>query len=122
MVGFCRPGHIYIRMWLCLYTSYLQNCDEKVKIERPGGQPVWSLSWNPSKLVYSKLLQQFTSLHRDHSDILAVCDWNQKLSFYQPSGRQVSVCDVSLCSVTMLQFRLGRSELLGMMLVSLTTL
>ena len=28
-------------------------------------------------------------MHRDHSDVLAVCDWNQRLSFYQPSGRQV---------------------------------
>ena len=28
--------------------------------------------------------------YRDHSDILTVCDWNQKLSFFQPSGRQVN--------------------------------
>ena len=69
----------------------VQNCDEKVKIERPGSQPVWSLCWNPSKLVHSNLacIIQGISLRRDHSDILAVCDWNQKLSFYQPSGRQV---------------------------------
>ena len=27
----------------------VQLGEEKVRIERPGGQPVWSLSWNPSR-------------------------------------------------------------------------
>ncbi|XP_020611190.1 intraflagellar transport protein 122 homolog isoform X2 [Orbicella faveolata] len=49
--------------------------EEKVKIERPGGSPVWTLSWNPSK--------------EEPYDILAVGDWSQKLSFYQLSGKQV---------------------------------
>lgn len=68
-------GHYFaVGMFNGSISIRTKNCDEKVKIERPGGQPVWSLSWNPSK---------------DHSDVLAVCDWNQKLSFYQPSGRQI---------------------------------
>lgn len=30
--------------------------------------------------------------HRDeHNDILAVADWGQKLSFYQLSGKQVTI-------------------------------
>lgn len=28
---------------------FSQGGEEKVKIERPGGSPVWTLSWNPSK-------------------------------------------------------------------------
>lgn len=30
-----------------------KNGEEKVKIERPGGSssPIWSIAWNPSKLV-----------------------------------------------------------------------
>ncbi|XP_068714789.1 intraflagellar transport protein 122 homolog isoform X2 [Montipora foliosa] len=52
-----------------------KNGEEKVKIERPGGAPVWTLSWNPSK--------------EEPYDILAVGDWTQKLSFYQLSGKQV---------------------------------
>jgi len=49
--------------------------DEKVRIERPGGHPVWTLSWNPGK--------------DETSDILAVGDWGQRLSFYQLSGKQI---------------------------------
>ncbi|CAH3150863.1 unnamed protein product [Porites lobata] len=49
--------------------------EEKVKIERPGNAPVWTLSWNPSK--------------EEPYDILAVGDWSQKLSFFQLSGKQV---------------------------------
>lgn len=44
-------------------------------ITRPGGAPVWSISWNPS-----------TS---EVTDVLCVADWNQTLSFYMLSGRQV---------------------------------
>ena len=49
--------------------------EEKVKIERPGGVPIWTLSWNPAK--------------DEVADILAVGDWGQKLSFYQLSGKQI---------------------------------
>ncbi|XP_063797290.1 intraflagellar transport protein 122 homolog isoform X2 [Pseudophryne corroboree] len=54
-----------------------KNGEEKVKIERPGGNlsPIWSICWNPSK--------------DEHNDILAVADWGQKLSFYQLSGKQI---------------------------------
>ncbi|KAJ3139735.1 hypothetical protein HK101_003620, partial [Irineochytrium annulatum] len=49
--------------------------DEKVRIER-GSSPVWSLQWSPA------------SSDKD-SEILAVTDWSQRLSFFQLSGRQV---------------------------------
>uniref|UniRef100_A0A674NEH9 Intraflagellar transport protein 122 homolog n=1 Tax=Takifugu rubripes TaxID=31033 RepID=A0A674NEH9_TAKRU len=52
-----------------------KNGEEKVKIERPGASPIWSIAWNPSK--------------DEHNDILAVTDWGQKLSFYQLSGKQI---------------------------------
>lgn len=45
-----------------------------MRIER-GESPIWSLAWNPSP-------------DREY-DILAVADWNQRLSFFQLSGRQV---------------------------------
>mmetsp|Transcript_24173 Transcript_24173/g.65451 ORF Transcript_24173/g.65451 Transcript_24173/m.65451 type:complete len:1251 (-) Transcript_24173:228-3980(-) len=46
---------------------------EKVRIERHA--PIWSLAWNPS---------------RDEAyDVLAVACWDQTLSFYQLSGRQM---------------------------------
>eukprot|EP00048_Salpingoeca_helianthica_P024440 m.32361 g.32361 ORF g.32361 m.32361 type:complete len:1222 (-) comp9388_c0_seq1:284-3949(-) len=50
-----------------------KNGEEKVLINRPGGAPVWAMQWNPSKV--------------EATDVLAVCDWNQKLSFYLLSGR-----------------------------------
>ena len=46
-----------------------------MKIDRPGGAPIWCLAWNPAKT--------------EAVDIMAVADWNQKLSFYQLNGRQV---------------------------------
>lgn len=49
--------------------------DEKVRVERPSGQPVWSLCWNPSK--------------DDRHDVLTVCDWGQKLSYYHLNGKQI---------------------------------
>ncbi|ELU12491.1 hypothetical protein CAPTEDRAFT_164190 [Capitella teleta] len=49
--------------------------DEKVKIERLGS-PIWSLAWSPSK--------------DEAYDILAVADWNQRLSFFQLSGKQIN--------------------------------
>ncbi|XP_064012187.1 intraflagellar transport protein 122 homolog isoform X2 [Pogoniulus pusillus] len=49
--------------------------DEKVRIERPGGAPVWSICWSPSRDA--------------RNDVLAVADWGQKLSFYQLSGKQI---------------------------------
>eukprot|EP01116_Phalansterium_solitarium_P016577 TRINITY_DN3872_c0_g3_i3.p1 TRINITY_DN3872_c0_g3~~TRINITY_DN3872_c0_g3_i3.p1 ORF type:complete len:1186 (+),score=383.77 TRINITY_DN3872_c0_g3_i3:201-3758(+) len=48
--------------------------NEKVKFERKA--PVWCVQWNPSR--------------DEPCDILAVGDWNQKLSFYQLSGRPVT--------------------------------
>eukprot|EP00049_Salpingoeca_infusionum_P018533 m.357671 g.357671 ORF g.357671 m.357671 type:complete len:1216 (-) comp17897_c0_seq1:1469-5116(-) len=48
---------------------------EKVLIQRPNSPPIWSIQWNPSKT--------------DKTDVLAVCDWNQTMSFYLLSGRQV---------------------------------
>ncbi|XP_065186273.1 intraflagellar transport protein 122 homolog [Sycon ciliatum] len=42
--------------------------DEKVKIERPGNSPVWSLSWHPT---------------RDH---IVAGDWGQRISFYALNG------------------------------------
>lgn len=58
-----------------LVSIWTKNGDEKIKIERPGGHPVFALAWNPSR--------------NDHYDMLSVCDWGQRLSFYQLSGRQI---------------------------------
>ncbi|KAJ3276500.1 hypothetical protein HK104_003648, partial [Borealophlyctis nickersoniae] len=58
-------GHVSIRNKLG---------EEKVRLEREGA-PVWSLSWCPAS--------------NKEFDVLAVADWNQRLSFFQVSGRQV---------------------------------
>ncbi|KAI8823543.1 WD40-repeat-containing domain protein [Fimicolochytrium jonesii] len=58
-------GHISIRS---------RSGEERLRIER-GDSPVWSIAWNPSPT-------------REY-DLLAVADWNQRLSFFQLSGRQV---------------------------------
>ncbi|XP_048590687.1 intraflagellar transport protein 122 homolog isoform X2 [Nematostella vectensis] len=64
---------------LGLFSGYVsirnKAGEEKVKLERPGGSPVWTIQWNPSK--------------DEPYDILAIGDWNQRLSFYQLSGKQV---------------------------------
>ncbi|CAH8509487.1 unnamed protein product [Heterobilharzia americana] len=52
-----------------------KTTEEVVKIERPGNAIIWHLKWNPSK--------------SDQTEVLAVVDWNQKLSFYQLCGRQI---------------------------------
>jgi len=52
-----------------------KNGDEKIVIPNPNGAAVWSLAWNPSK--------------KSATDILAVTDWNQRLSFYMLSGRKI---------------------------------
>uniref|UniRef100_A0A674MN24 Intraflagellar transport protein 122 homolog n=1 Tax=Takifugu rubripes TaxID=31033 RepID=A0A674MN24_TAKRU len=85
-----------------------KNGEEKVKIERPGASPIWSIAWNPSNipLFVIRLDHMITAkyptacwltvvcvrIHIDrdeHNDILAVTDWGQKLSFYQLSGKQI---------------------------------
>lgn len=44
-------------------------------------------------IMYKVTLISVCVCFRDeHNDILAVADWGQKLSFYQLSGKQVSVC------------------------------
>eukprot|EP01135_Chromosphaera_perkinsii_P010267 Nk52_evm9s2085 gene=Nk52_evmTU9s2085 len=48
--------------------------EEKVRVER-GNAPIWGLCWSPSK--------------DEAFSILCVADWNQNLSFYQLSGRQI---------------------------------
>eukprot|EP00040_Diaphanoeca_grandis_P002902 m.23057 g.23057 ORF g.23057 m.23057 type:complete len:1216 (-) comp14047_c1_seq1:211-3858(-) len=57
--------------------------DERVIINRASKDkeknlspaPVWSVTWNPSE--------------EGDVDCLAVCDWNQRLTFYMLSGRQI---------------------------------
>ncbi|KAK4469081.1 hypothetical protein MN116_006670 [Schistosoma mekongi] len=51
-----------------------KETQEVAKIERPSDSIIWNLKWNPSK--------------SDYGEVLAVIDWNQKLSFYQLCGRQ----------------------------------
>ncbi|KAI8615618.1 hypothetical protein BC830DRAFT_282435 [Chytriomyces sp. MP71] len=58
-------GHVSIRN---------RNGEEKFRIER-GTSPVWSLQWCPST--------------ERESELLAITDWNQKLSFFHLNGRQV---------------------------------
>eukprot|EP00055_Hartaetosiga_balthica_P003201 m.6880 g.6880 ORF g.6880 m.6880 type:complete len:1213 (-) comp2669_c0_seq1:190-3828(-) len=52
-----------------------QQGAEKVYIDRQCSAPVWSLQWNPSET--------------DKIDTLCVCDWDQNMSFYMLSGRQI---------------------------------
>lgn len=33
-----------------------KNGEEKVKIERPGASPIWSIAWNPSKYVVFSII------------------------------------------------------------------
>eukprot|EP00794_Sanderia_malayensis_P006236 gene6236-6953_t len=67
----------YLALGLFNGTISIRNKlgEDKVKIDRPGSAPVWTISWSPSK--------------DDSADILAVGDWNKKLSFYQLSGKQI---------------------------------
>ncbi|KAH8859092.1 Intraflagellar transport protein 122 like [Schistosoma japonicum] len=51
-----------------------KETQEVAKIERPCDSIIWNLKWNP--------------LRSDYGEVLAVIDWNQKLSFYQSCGRQ----------------------------------
>ena len=59
---------------MLLYTDQSSG-EERVKIDRAGNTPIWCLAWNPAK--------------SEAVDILAIADWNQKLSFYQLNGRQI---------------------------------
>ncbi|NXC87948.1 IF122 protein, partial [Cercotrichas coryphoeus] len=119
-----------------------KNGDEKVKIERPGGSssPIWSICWNPSRLMPCVLLslsgdilwfwlccqssaewrtwEQVTFRLRtwdyERNDILAVADWGQKLSFYHLSGKQIGkdrVLNFDPCCIS--YFTKGEYLLLG---------
>uniref|UniRef100_T1G248 Intraflagellar transport protein 122 homolog n=1 Tax=Helobdella robusta TaxID=6412 RepID=T1G248_HELRO len=46
--------------------------EEKVVINRGQACPIWSIAWSPET---------------ENTDVLAVADWSQKLSFYQLSGK-----------------------------------
>eukprot|EP00035_Acanthoeca_spectabilis_P005137 m.110473 g.110473 ORF g.110473 m.110473 type:complete len:1203 (-) comp12887_c0_seq1:313-3921(-) len=76
---------------------------QKIEIKPRGGAPIWSLSWNPSKSLAT--------------DELVVCDWEQKLSFYMLSGRQLRnprALDYDPCSVSFFEhgdfFAVGGSD------------
>ncbi|KAJ2997530.1 hypothetical protein HDV02_005419 [Globomyces sp. JEL0801] len=58
-------GHVSIR---------LSTGEEQVRIER-GVSPIWSIAWSTAPDL--------------DSNILAVADWSQKLSFFELSGRQL---------------------------------
>jgi len=49
--------------------------EEKVRIERPGSNPVWCLQWNLNS--------------KEVDDVLTVGDWGQKVSFYHLNGKQI---------------------------------
>lgn len=62
-------------MCLLIYViNHFIDGTEKVRIERTA--PIWCIAWNPSR--------------DEPYDILAVGDWDQKLAFYQLSGRQMT--------------------------------
>ncbi|XP_065066835.1 intraflagellar transport protein 122 homolog isoform X1 [Rhopilema esculentum] len=67
----------YIALGMFNGTVSIRNKlgEDKIKIDRPGSSPVWTISWTPLK--------------DGSADILAVGDWNRKLSFYQLSGKQI---------------------------------
>lgn len=69
-----RGGGSYICACDALLLMTYLDGSEKVRIERTA--PVWCIAWNPST--------------DEPYDILAVGDWDQKLAFYQLSGRQVT--------------------------------
>ena len=76
-----------------------RTCEEHIRIER-GDAPIWSLSWSPS-----------TELE---SEVIAVTDWNQRLSFFQRNGRQIGkdrVLGYDPCTVSF--FDSGEYLLLG---------
>ncbi|XP_066911742.1 intraflagellar transport protein 122 homolog isoform X2 [Clytia hemisphaerica] len=66
--------YIAVGLFSGLITVRNKLGEEKMKIDRPGGHPVWTLSWNPGA---------------DENDILAVGDWGQRLSFYTLNGKQI---------------------------------
>lgn len=60
---------------MLLFIEYFQLGEEKSRIERPNGSPIWSLSWSTFK--------------DDQTDTLCVTDWNKTLSFYTLGGKMV---------------------------------
>ncbi|XP_046605986.1 intraflagellar transport protein 122 homolog isoform X1 [Neodiprion virginianus] len=68
----------YLAIGLALgYVSIRnKNGEEKTRIDRAGGTPIWSLSWSPLK--------------DDSVDVLCVADWGGGLSFYTLAGKTVS--------------------------------
>lgn len=55
-----------------------KNGEEKMRIERANGPQsgIWAVAWNPNP--------------EEGYDVLCVADWNQTVSFYALSGKQVS--------------------------------
>ncbi|NXU62248.1 IF122 protein, partial [Horornis vulcanius] len=119
-----------------------KNGDEKVKIERPGGSssPIWSICWNPSRLMpcvlpslsgyllgfwlccqsstewrtWEQVTFRLETWDYERNDILAVADWGQKLSFYHLSGKQIGkdrVLNFDPCCIS--YFTKGEYLLLG---------
>ncbi|KAG7202395.1 hypothetical protein KM043_018711, partial [Ampulex compressa] len=52
-----------------------KNGEEKIRIERQNGVPIWNLSWNPSR--------------DDTADILCIAEWNGTMSFYTIEGESI---------------------------------
>ncbi|KYN08527.1 PREDICTED: intraflagellar transport protein 122 homolog [Cyphomyrmex costatus] len=52
-----------------------KNGEEKTRIERQLGVPIWSLSWNP--------------LQDDAMDVLCIAEWNGVISFYTIGGEAI---------------------------------
>ncbi|XP_077265582.1 intraflagellar transport protein Oseg1 [Temnothorax americanus] len=64
---------------LGLATGYVsirnKNGEEKTRIERQIGVPIWSISWNP--------------LQDDATDVLCIAEWNGVISFYTIGGEAI---------------------------------
>ncbi|KAJ3220794.1 hypothetical protein HK099_004014 [Clydaea vesicula] len=74
--AWCSNGQSFA---LGLYNGVVsirtKSGEETVKIDRGKNIPVWAISWNKNP--------------EKDNDIIAVTDWNQKLSFFQPNGKQI---------------------------------
>ncbi len=65
----------------------LKDGGEIISVDRGKGVTIWDLNWNYLRFVS---LFIFTNTSSYKMEMLGVCDWSERLSFYQLTGKQVS--------------------------------
>ncbi|CAJ0928653.1 unnamed protein product, partial [Mesorhabditis belari] len=80
-------GNVFLKKTHNVLSNETTQQEQHVKIERPGGEPIWAIAFSPPKMVDDSG-NRFSD--QPTGEILCVTDWARSLSFYDLEGNKVN--------------------------------